>query len=287
MNLLQSAQVSKLTKQAAISADQMPVVHQQLGDINQALNNARLLDMVKKVGVGAVGAGVGARGLIGLYSMLSRNIGRTPVRPSGPRVIEVPYVEDEKRADDGWMKTIADYATGRHANSLLDHPAAIPAGIITAITGAGLGWKGTDMLLDRQRKLQRQQELEAAKAEFDQALLGQYEKQPTTKAAQVGQDLDKLYETMEKTAVLGAGVGAGLGIASIIALITGSGVYDIMKKRRHADIMRKAQGRRVRQLQQSSPAVLFARPIPVSENKPAPMQNSIRPIPGYDDSDEL
>ena len=202
---------------------------------SQIINQGIMDSMPKMLAVGGA-AGLGARGLLGLYNMARRNLTdnpRTSYTPYSPVVSEVPYPEEEenrkhaawtplpapnfppppkppkppRRKTAGLLDTIGDETGkifgGEYADSMLSHPLGP-----VALGGAGLagtvgGYKLMDYLMKRQNKSQRQNELAKARQEYEQALLTQQEHKVAgekTAAVKLGEELDRLADMVEKIA---------------------------------------------------------------------------------------
>jgi hypothetical protein len=172
-------------------------------------NQGRMLGDMGHMGMAALGVGVGARGLVGLYNMLKRNISPTRVNYPGAIMTSIPVPvgpsEDEdkrkrKFASDGSAWNPMTYihkgldmlpgqtpsaASSKSGFQLMgDGPVTnyqndwrYPMGMMAA-GGLGLygGWKGVDALLNRRRKSDTDSEMEDARGDFEKAMLESYAK---------------------------------------------------------------------------------------------------------------
>ena len=148
-----------------------------------------------------------------------------------------------------------------------------PAMMTAGLVGLGAGWKGVDSVLNKRRERERAKELDLARTEFHDALMGQYDKPlagagPTKKAAaDLGPALDALYDQFEKAAfALNDAAGQGVGMygmyAGLTGLMTGALVYDKARKRQRRAILDKAMQRRERRKFNVSPPEITAVPDP-------------------------
>lgn len=240
----------------------------------------------------ALGLGVGLRGAQGLVNSVGRAFSEpTPTLPSA-MAVEVPVPPEKvekkryKRAVDEWSQLVtrplrsaagavgsAASATGSwlkstfggsQADTPLGLPEHWPKMILGPVAGGAVGYKLTDWLLDRQRKLRAQQDVDDAKEEYEQALFGK------TAAA-----VDELYDALQEkqsTDIPGALSGAYLTYALGAPLVVGSMAYERAKKLRRKEIIDAAQRERMRQRYESSPAPVFAVPTPklLPEKQAAP-----------------
>lgn len=216
------------------------------------------------------GAGVAGRGVVGLINLLKGPRPST-TRLQGPTELPLPlpYRDEKEKVAGITEKTSLPYYG--------------PGMMMAGLAGAGLGWKGADMLLDSRRKREREQQLEAARSEFHDALLSQYDaplqvgsSQARIKSAasvEVGQALDRLFEQfvqtgneLEKTATM-ADIGgkalSGYGTyAALAALMGGAWAYDKGKKRSRRAVLESALKQRQRNQFAQSPTEIYAVPEP-------------------------
>lgn len=214
------------------------------------------------------GAGVAGRGVVGLVNLLKGQRPNTK-RLQGPTELPmpIPYRPDEEEKTAGITeKTSLPYYG--------------PGMMLAGMAGAGLGWKGADMLLDARRKAERQKELEKARAEFHDVLLSQYD-QPFAQGsgqallksaeaeagAEIGRELRSLFDQFEKCATLADIGGKALGMygtyASLAALMGGTWAYDKAKKRSRRAVLESALKKRQQQQFAQAPTEIYAVPEPV------------------------
>lgn len=219
-------------------------------------------------------AGAGLRGLVGLNRMAKE----IKPRPSKTVDMEVPFPvvkeeEEEKSAESSVVDRLFDNLKfGPKSEPRATHNTGVPYYIPAMMLGlpaAGIaGWKGMDAIFDKQRKRQSQRQLDAAKEEYEEELLGSY-KQGSDSAVD---KLDKVFESFEKAAyfeIPGTGNVSGQlkGLLATYALLSGPAAYmyvnDKMKKNSQKAILEKAVKERSRRAAQQQPLELYATPKPV------------------------
>lgn len=230
---------------------------------------------VASVGLGALGVGAAGRGLVGLIQMMRQ---KKKTR-SGPAYLPLPYPAEAKTAG---------FLDGDAASTKGGIPWYGPAVLGGGLAGLGLGWKGMDKVLDSRRQREQQAELEQARQEFHDALLGQYDEPIKTHPSlmkkrggdestmeKVGKALDDLFdkfeaakEDTEKSAVdwsnLAGQAAGGYGMyAGLSGLLTGAVVYDKMSKRSRRAVLEKALQQRQRRKFMQSPTEIMAVPEPM------------------------
>jgi hypothetical protein len=151
-------------------------------------------------------------------------------------------------------------------------PWVYPAGVAAA--GAGLygGYKLTDWLLDRARKHEISSELERARKEYQEAMLGQYAGQKAASA----DPLDALFE--KQAAVWGPLAGMGLLGMGTIGLASGMGAYHWARDRSKTRALEEAIRRRQEALFAQAPRPIVAIPTPHQVGTP--------PLPGEEEDEE-
>lgn len=246
----------------------------------QRLRSDALLD-VRNLALAALGVGVGARGLAGLYNVMKRSFRGAPQR-SGPALLPLPYpVEPDPALDEEVEQrrrlkaaSFMEWFRGDQATSKSGIPWYGPAMLFTGLGALGLGWKGTDMLLDRLRRRQTEEEVEKARGEFRKALLQQYSR-PPQKIAAWQDSLDRTYDMLQslllklpdKQAQLADWAGKATNVYGMVgglgALITGMLVYDRARKRSRRAVLEKALQRRERRKFMQQPTEIYAVPEPV------------------------
>ncbi len=229
---------------------------------NQQLQADATKDILKALLL-AGGLGAAARGASGLQSMFA------PKKKVSPgRVVEmpVPYPTEsdgeEKKADNS-------LATSRYGLNYF-----MPSMLLGAPLAAYGGWKGVDAILNSQRRKEKEKELEQAKQEYEQALLGAYKK-GTDEA------LDSAFSGLEKDAspldwvqnkinqvapnLAGASQGALLTAGLVSAPLGYMIVNNAMKKNSRRAILEKALAERARRQALSQPPEIYAVPKPQEE----------------------
>src|SRR5262245_43097665 len=163
--------------------------------------------------IGGIGLGVGAglRGLLGLYQQANRNLeGLGP--QTGPSMVSMPFpvasperllTRSERKKEELLKSSQAGAAEPSAWEIMKKDPLYLTAGLGAGVGGLYAGWKGIGAILNRRRQQEREEEMEAAKREFQSALLGQYD-QPARKAAAdadgLGAGLDRVYDDLVKVA---------------------------------------------------------------------------------------
>jgi len=179
----------------------------------------------------------------------------------------------------------ASFLGGDHATSKAGIPWYGPAMMTAGLAGLAGGWKGVDHLLNKRRAREREKELGAARSEFHDALMAQYDRPlagagPTKAAAdlspmaKVGAELDTLYDQFEKAAFAlndtAGQLAGGYGVyAGLTGLMTGALVYDKARKRQRRAILEKAMQRRERRRFNVAPPEITAVPEPFHPAPPA------------------
>lgn len=150
---------------------------------------------------GALAAGAAVRGVSGLGELVSSNLAQ-PKRPPDPVMINIPYranrpppkPEEEEEGTGGTLpmsklssaEKRAIFGNwpdfwGANANTAADIPAAWPAtGFGGILAGAG-GYKLMDMLMEKRKEQQRNEEIQSAREEYEKSLLGQFKPPPASK----------------------------------------------------------------------------------------------------------
>ena len=234
-----------------------------LQDMARTRLDAEAAKNVGGIALAGLGAGAGLRGLLGLTNLTRKNITDHSIKArGGPDILPLPIpVEDEEKAAGvTQMASIPWYG---------------PAAVLGGLGSAALGWKGVDRVLKRRAKAERDAEMEAARNEFSDALMGQYAKPVAMKSAaagptwaDVGAELDGLFGEVEKVAgmddTLGMLAGGYGTYAGLSGLLTGAFVYDKMRKRSRRAVLEKAMQRRDRRRFNQAPTEIQAVPVPVS-----------------------
>ena len=245
---------------------------------------ADALGDVRNMALASLGVGATGAGLVGLYNLVKRN---TRPRKHPSPTLALPYPVAEKAA--GWLDRLvpktAGFLAGDQAATKAGIPWYGPAMLTAGLAGLAGGWKGVDTLINKRRERDRAGELDAARQEFHDALMAQYDKPlagaPPHKTAaapspmvKVGAALDALYDQFEKAALTlndAAGqLAGGYGMyAGLTGLMTGALVYDKARKRQRRAILEKAVQRRERRKFNVAPPEIHAVPEPFHPPQPA------------------
>lgn len=265
---------------------------------NEQLRSDALRD-VGNVAMTALGVGAGARGLLGLIRALRPP---TPTSTLSPAMLPLPVpVEKEKEKVAFKLPALVDsdmQATSKGGLSLYG-----PAMMLAGLGAAGLGWKGIDHVLDSRRRSQREDEMNTARQEFENALVSQYDK-PVKLAGEVpavAVDLDALFDKYAElvpegykaeelvkvaeggvTQQIGDWVGhdnvgkalGGYGIyAGLSGLLAANYMFDKGRKRSNRSIVENALAERENRRYQQAPTEIYAMPSPIEELPKAASDN--------------
>lgn len=220
----------------------------------------------------AGGAGMALRSGLGLSRMFSESAA-VPSKTVDMDVL-IPG-EEEKRSEDDLIEN-AFNAIGmgkkQHptASSNIGVPGYLPSLLLgTPLAFAG-GWKGMDMLFNRQRKSRNKRKTDKAKEDYEAAVLESY-KQGSDNALPADK-LDAAFNHLEKSATLGLEnvPGALKGLFATYAALSGPAAYmyvnDKMKKSSNKAIIEKAMRERARRSAQQQPFELYAKPKTIEED---------------------
>lgn len=265
--------------------------------VAEAQIHREALGNVKNVALAGLGVGVGARGLVGLYNLLKRNLGDGPALRSGPTelALPLPYAPEKKKKEA--LKLAAIGAPG-------EIPWYYPAVVGAGIGSLGLGWKGIDVLLNRERKKQRQSEISEARQDFHDAIMNQFDKPFPSKAAaeesagaKLSRDLDTLFDSFTKNANILADAwgyakrapGAYGVYAGLTGLASGAIVYDQFRKRQRRAVLERALKERERSRFMRSPPEIFAVPEMVQrpEEEEAPLAERVNRLQSKPSPDDI
>lgn len=245
------------------------------------------LTQLLQIGLIGVGTGAAGRSLLGLFRGTGTpTVPVSPVGPIRPESTMPVYDEEEKQANSvtGPPNDVRQF----FANMLPDITTTTPLGdawgpsaaIGSAAIGLGGGYKLTDWLLNRERDKIKEEETEAAKADYRKAMADEYS--AAMRGKQAGDDLglNELYDALcelEKRADLGALVQApyewalghdrlqkakGLLAAAMLATGVGTGVaaYNWTKDSNRQNVLNAALKIRARQRAAANPAPLLLIP---------------------------
>lgn len=239
---------------------------------------------LQKVLLTSLGVGLAGRGAWGLAQLLHRNLAK-PVQPASARPVPLPMLYEQEPKQAG---VAGDFLQGRHATTLQGVPWFMPAAVGAGIGGLSGGWKLMDYLLDKRRQGDVDQDLEAAKREYEAALLAGSGKQAAA-ADELGQELEGLCDDVEKQASDLAGqIAGGYGTYALLsALVAGLMAHQYGQKRQTRRVLERAQTARRRERAAQAPAPLMALPLPKPAVKPTPklpsLPRSLRSAPGGED----
>lgn len=226
-----------------------------LGPVQAQTTNAVVRDVARSLvaGLGIGAAGAGAAQLGKMWNRSQRKdespyptVLTTPMPfPAEPKLAFIRFGRRKpkpakkngrsKRADSIFDKLLPHYHTGDQApffaDSSVSNPQSVPSywpGVAMA-AGAGLygGYKGLSSIFNADDKNRRQQDLDTAKHEFEQALLSSYPKPKATVAPSIGTKLgmvlDALYDAIgaEKAAAFVKSAGEG-SIAMMASQVNGN-----------------------------------------------------------------
>lgn len=214
-------------------------------------NNREALRTLAKTLLLAAGGGAAVRGLSGLSGILAND-----PEPVPSRTVDMPLIYGRKKE--------------KTANSKLRSPYYIPGMLLGAPLAAYGGWKAVDSVLDRQRRLKTEEELEEAKKKYEEAVLSSYKRGED----KVSNDelLDSVFSVYKSASVqdwMDTAKGLGLTYALATAPLGYLVVNNAMKKKSKRKILEKAMRERARIQAQKQPAELYAIPEPrdIEENE--------------------
>ena len=231
--------------------------------------NSQVLGQVGKSLLWGAGIGTATRGTLGLLDLLGR-ANTKPAVTSDLQTIELPAEEKRKKqasvlskAPEALLNWTKGVATGSSAETPAAHPLYYGGMGAAGLVGGALGWKALDAVLRERQKRETQQQFDDAKQEFQSALsqrLGVGQK--AASAQGLGLTLDQLFDVFEKRAFgeQAAGLAANTygAYALPIALLAGYKAYQVGKRGRQSEVLRRALETRARERQDSQPPELYA-----------------------------
>jgi hypothetical protein len=240
-------------------------------------------ERLRNVLLAGLGVGAAARGGVGLLNMMRRH--HTPQSTADPAMLPAPIPLRRREEEEEKIGSIkeADFKTwlselmsGGKATDVSGVPWFMPAAVLGGAGAAYGGYQGMDYLLDRQRKTQQEDELEEARRQFHEALMGGGEKISGDGETTLGQELDALYDDFEKLAnarhtpmekaALENTLGQMLGLYGLYggtsALLAGLWAYDKARKSSRRAMMEKAKKQRERDRLRARPPQIYAFPEP-------------------------
>jgi hypothetical protein len=237
-------------------------------------------------------AGVGLRTARGTGDFLRRNAAPPPKVPLRRSIVPIPIpVEDRPRSKKGSLAPPAEFGkeplrwAAEHASNALGlmkapgeewgtphnlisgwgarHAKDMPWSYVAApaMVGGSLygGYKLTDWLLDKTKKKEQESELAKARADYEQALLGQY----GTKTAGVN-PLEALATAYveKKAGIVGPALGMALLGLGTVGLGAGMASYNWANDRSRHKALTEAIRRRQEALFAQAPSPIMAVPVP-------------------------
>lgn len=255
-------------------------------------SNKVMLNNILGVTLASLGVGAAGRSLLGLRDLANRAAAKKK-RTVHPAIVEVnvPKVTEasEKTAQTpgappstGW-----DWLLGRTTDNLHAKPLYYTGMGAGAIGGLYGGYKIVDKLMNHLQKRDKEKELEQAKEEYRNAVLGQYTGgiKESKEQEELSKDLDILCKLYKEGNFGGAVTNMYLPIAAALALGTGTMTYSWMKGRRPEERLAKAIKQREMLRQATKPPEIYAiaKPVPMS---PAKEQQGLRYSPGTEEDEE-
>jgi hypothetical protein len=160
----------------------------------------------------------------------------------------------------GWMR-------GDTQSKMTSLPWFYPAAMGVGIGGLWGGHHLVRHLLRKKHKADLDAEVEKAKREYEEAMLGQYDPQKVHKLAAAPRNrLDDAHAALEKAAdfndFLGQGAGAYGALAALLAGLGGTAAYKWTKKRSKAKLLEEALKQRALARQAATPPDVFLHPVP-------------------------
>jgi len=237
---------------------------------NKTLQRSAQSDILKAMLI-AGGAGAAMRGVSGLSRMFSGS-----QQPVPSRTVDMPVMYPRDKEEEGEEKV----AKNADATSRFGLNYYIPGMLLGAPAAAYGGWKGVDAILDKQRRKKTEADLEEAKQEYQQSLLGAYKRgsDDSDPLAALDAVFDEHYAKQAADAEQPGFFadlfrnyapnfpGAATGLAAAYAIPAGLGGYaaddSIMKKRSKRALLEKAMKERARRQAMQQPAELYAIPTP-------------------------
>ena len=252
---------------------------QQVADELAALNQQKALSQAGNIALAGLGIGASARGLQGLYGLLSRNT--APVAEAPSSLVPIPYVapEDKKKKRESLLKGAGVLPDTGHPTT----PDAVLGSLPLKVLGGGAGlyggYKLMDYVLDKRRQSAVQSDVDKAKKEFEAALLAQTAapgmKMSTDSSigTQLGQTLNELHGLLRKQSndmvnqmINGYGVYAG-GTGLLAAMAA----YQLAQKHTQRKSLQDALKQKKINDYATRPPEVFAQAIPTQ----APMEENV------------
>lgn len=255
------------------------------------------------IGTGFAGLGLGmtARGIQGLLSQWGRTL-QSPSVVRKPSIVDIPVADEEndeveKMATDPSLwdyltspgQSFEQLFTGARANTASQVPFSWVPAMAAGAGSTAVGWKGMDILLDRAREKELEEQERKAKEEYERALTAQ---------SKLGQalhaELDTLYdrltetqrEEVEKAADLKDMFATGTNIYGLYALLAGVPAavwaYESTRSRQQSALLEKARKKYMQSRESTRPSPVFIRAAPIQQGssmKTAPDEEELEGAP--------
>lgn len=229
---------------------------------NQKLQKDAINNIIRTV---ALGAGIGAtvRGGIGLRDYLSKN-----KEIKSPHVVEMPVPYPKEKEKEQEKKADNSLATKQIGLNYF-----LPSMLLGGPLAAYGGWKAVDAVLNARQKAQVDKELEEAKQNYEQTLIGAYKKSAEDSLGKVFDQLEKfafinVNKTFPNLSGLSQGAALTYGLTSLpIGYMI---VNEMMRKNTSREVLRRAIEERARRQALYQPAEIYAKPVPTEEEKEEP-----------------
>lgn len=225
---------------------------------NQKLQSDAVKNIVRTALLGA-GIGAATRGAIGVHDYLKKH-----KEVKSPHVIEmpVPYPKEEKEQEKKADNSLATKQIGLNY--------FLPSMLLGGPLAAYGGWKAVDAALNARQKAKVDEELEEAKKNYEQTLIGAYKKSAEASLDNVFSQLEKfafidVNKTFPNMSGLAQGAALTYGLASLpVGYMI---VNEMMRKNTKREVLRKAIEERARRQAMYQPAEIYAKPVPAEEEK--------------------
>jgi hypothetical protein len=156
-------------------------------------------DKTKSIALKLALAGLGTGATVSLLGELSRRLKKPPI-DTAPDDMGSISISLPKRLHRRRLKQSADEKQG--AKNWLEHPAAIPAITLSGLGGLLGGYYGTEWAVDKLRKKETEDDLEAARKEFEDAIQASLmkRKKAASDAEECGQEVERIFNDLTKMA---------------------------------------------------------------------------------------
>lgn len=217
------------------------------------------------IGLGGLGLGAGARGLLGARDLLFGGRNRLGYAPPVPARLPVPIPEIVEDEEEEPLRKAAALVSKEAQTRAGINWWQVPASTALGMGGVAGGWKLMDAILDSRRRVEMDQELADAQSEYEEALRDQYEAALTKRGA-----LDDVFEKFAALEKQGFDwrdlwpLALGTYATAVGATTTAGalGGYHWAKARGRKRRLEEALQRRKR-LASGQPEPLYAYPVPV------------------------